>query len=78
MTLLNLALFFIGAGLPSLTAGIITRFIIIGKKDYDAEDNDNQEKQPWEKQLKSTETIGYTSVSIGILIYIAYVLLQTG
>ena len=80
MTLENLALFFIGAGLPYLTAGVIIR--LIEGKYIDDDDDDDEEtrskEQPFKGHYESREFIGYVAVSIGVLLYIAYRIFQAG
>lgn len=78
MTLFNLALFFIGAGLPYLTAGVIIR-LIEGKYIDDDDDVDTHNKErPFKGHYESREFIGYVAVSIGVLLYIAYRIFQAG
>lgn len=80
MNLQHLALFFIGAGLPYLTAGVIIR--LIEGKYIDDDDDDDEETPNKERHFKghyeSREFIGYVAVSIGVLLYIAYRIFQAG
>ena len=79
MTLENLALFFIGAGLPYLTAGVIIRLIEGKYNDDDDDDVDTHNKErPFKGHYESREFIGYIAVSIGVLLYIAYRIFQAG
>ena len=81
MNLQHLALFFIGAGLPYLTAGVIIR-LIEGKYIDDDDDDDDVDTHNKERTFKghyeSREFIGYVAVSIGVLLYIAYRIFQAG
>lgn len=76
MTLLNLALFFIAAGLPSLTSGVLLR--LFGGRFIDDDEETTSKEQPFKGHYESREFIGYVAVSIGVLLYIAYVIFQTG
>ena len=83
MTLENLALFFISAGLPCLTSGVIIR-LIEGKYIDDDDDDDDDDvdthnkERPFKGHYESREFIGYIAVSIGVLLYIAYRIFQAG
>lgn len=78
MNLQHLALFFIGAGLPCLTTGVIIR-LIEGKYIDDDDDEETPSKErPFKGHYESREFIGYVAVSIGVLLYIAYRIFQAG
>ena len=77
MTLEHLALFFIGAGLPYLTAGVIIR-LIEGKYIDDDDEETPSKEQPFKGHYESREFIVYVAVSIGVLLYIAYRIFQAG
>ena len=74
MTLENLALFFIGAGLPYLTTSVLLR--LFGGRSIDDDVETPNKEQPFKGHYESREFIGYVAVSIGVLLYIAYILLR--
>ena len=72
MTLEHLALFCIGVGLAHLTAGV---FIRLFEDRYDDVEDDRID-QLSEGEHESTEFFGYIVTSVGVLLYIAYIILR--
>ena len=76
MTLEHLALVCLGVGVANLTAGV---FIRLFEDRYDDDDDDVEDDyvdRLSEGEHESTDFFGYIVTSLGILLYIAYIILQ--
>ena len=74
MTLFNLALFFIGAGIPYLGAYII--ILLTKGKHLDDNESITNAERVYREQTNHRGIIGGVMVSIGVLLYIAYIILR--
>ena len=74
MTLEHLALVCLGVGVAHLTAGVFIRFF--EGRYYDDDVEDDYIDQLSEVEHESTDFFGYIVTSLGILLYIAYIILQ--
>ena len=75
MTLEHLALVCIGIGLANLTAGV---FIRLFEDRYDDDDDveDDYIDQLSKGEHESTDFFGYIVTSVGVLLYITYIILR--
>lgn len=73
MTLEYLTLFCLGVGVAHLTAGVFIRFF--GGRYYDDVEDDCID-QLSEGEHESPDFFGYIVTSIGVLLYISYIILR--